>query len=111
SSPFNRQQFAALGKLCDVEVLATIPWYPGASAFGRWSAAGRLTKVPPTDVIDGLRVSHPRFLFVPRLGQSPALYAACVLPARFRRRRKIDVILGSWAHPEDRKSTRLNSSH
>ncbi|MBC7976040.1 MAG: glycosyltransferase family 4 protein, partial [Myxococcales bacterium] len=38
SAPFNRQQFAALGRLCDVEVLASIPWFPGAGAFGKWSA-------------------------------------------------------------------------
>ena len=100
SSPFNRQQFAALGKLCDVEVMATIPWYPGARAFGRWSAAGRLTDVPREDVIDGLRVSHPRFLFVPRLGQSPVLYAASLLPKLLKRRKQFDVILGSWAHPD-----------
>ena len=37
SSPFNRRQFAALSHFCDVEVLATIPWFPGASAFRRWS--------------------------------------------------------------------------
>ena len=30
SSPFNRQQFAALSRRCDVEVLATIPWFPAA---------------------------------------------------------------------------------
>ena len=33
SSPFNRQQFAELAKLCDVEILATIPWFPGARAL------------------------------------------------------------------------------
>jgi glycosyltransferase involved in cell wall biosynthesis len=100
SSTFNRQQFAALGKLCDVEVMATIPWYPGAKAFGRWSAAGRLTDVPREDVIDGLKVSHPRFLFVPRVGQSPVLYAASLLPKLLGRRKQFDVILGSWAHPD-----------
>src|SRR5690606_40382890 len=78
SSPFNRQQFAALAKLCDVHVLATIPWFPGASWFGRWSAAGRLTAVPARERIGTLEVEHPRFLFVPKVGHSLSgwLYAA-----------------------------------
>src|SRR5215510_8641764 len=40
SAPFNRQQIAALGRRCDVEVLAPIPWFPGARLFARWSSAG-----------------------------------------------------------------------
>src|SRR5215471_16974608 len=76
SAPFNRQQLAALGRRCDVEVLATIPWFPGAGALARWTSAGRLTAVPPRDVIDDLPVRHPRVLYVPRFGHalSGALY-------------------------------------
>jgi hypothetical protein len=61
-----------------VEVLATIPWFPGASAFSRWSAAGRLTRVPEEEQIDGLRVLHPRVVFLPKVGHAFAgpLYAA-----------------------------------
>ena len=33
SAPFNRQQFAALARFCELEVLASIPWFPGAQAF------------------------------------------------------------------------------
>ncbi|HUS64260.1 MAG TPA: glycosyltransferase family 4 protein [Kofleriaceae bacterium] len=102
SSPFNRQQFAALGRLCDVEVLASIPWFPGAGAFGKWSPAGRLTGVPRTDTIDGLAVKHPRFLFVPRygVGLSGLLYAASLLPHVAAYRGRVDVVLGSWAYPD-----------
>jgi teichuronic acid biosynthesis glycosyltransferase TuaC len=102
SSPFNRQQFAALGKLCEVEVLASIPWFPAARAFQKWSAAGRLVDVPRADRIDGLSVHHPRFLFVPRYGHafSGALYAASLLPEVLRYRGRIDVVLGSWAYPD-----------
>src|SRR5512141_937973 len=57
---FNRQQFAALGARCDVEVLATIPWFPGAGLLSRWSAAGRLLAVPREEVMAGLPVRHPR---------------------------------------------------
>jgi glycosyltransferase involved in cell wall biosynthesis len=102
SNPFNRQQFAALGKLCDVEVMATIPWYPGAGLFRRWSAAGRLASVPSEERIEGLPVRHPRTLFVPRYGHSISalLYAASLAPSLLSRTRKVDVVLGSWAYPD-----------
>ena len=35
SAPFNRQQLGALGRRCEVEVLATIPWFPGARLMAR----------------------------------------------------------------------------
>lgn len=102
SSPFNRQQFAALSRSCKVEVLATIPWFPGASAFGRWSPAGRLADVPKTERIDGLSVRHPRYAYVPKLAQglSGPLYAATLAPEVLRYRGRVDVVLGSWAYPD-----------
>lgn len=102
AAAFNRQQFAALAKVCDLDVLAVIPWFPGAGLFGRWSLAGRLALVPESDRIDGLLVRHPRVLYVPKVGHAfaPALYAAS-LAARLRRYRgRIDVVLGSWAFPD-----------
>jgi teichuronic acid biosynthesis glycosyltransferase TuaC len=102
SAPFNRQQLAALGRRCEVEVLAAIPWFPAAGALARWSPAGKLTKVPARDRIDGLEVAHPRVLYLPRFGHalSAGLYAASVLPAVLRRRGRFDVLLGSWAYPD-----------
>ncbi len=102
SAPFNRQQLAALGRRCEVEVLATIPWFPAAGALARWSPAGKLGAVPRTEQIDGLPVAHPRVLYLPRVGHSlsAALYAASVLPAVLRRRGRFDVLLGSWAYPD-----------
>jgi glycosyltransferase involved in cell wall biosynthesis len=100
SAPFNRQQLAALGKRCEVEVLAAIPWFPAADRLG--SPAGKLAGVPRTDTIDGLPVEHPRVLYVPRYGHalSAGLYAASMLPSVLRRRGRFDVLLGSWAYPD-----------
>lgn len=102
SSPFNRQQFAALGRLCHVEVMATIPWFPGAGLLGRWSKTGSLRSVPSRDVIDGLEVRHPRVLYVPKYGAglSGALEVASLVPGVLARRKRVDVILGSWAYPD-----------
>ena len=102
SAPFNRQQFAALAAYCDVDVLATIPWFPGAGLLGRRSSAGALTAVPTVDNIAGLHVRHPRTLFLPRIahGTWGPLYAASLAPLVPRYRGKVDVVLGSWAYPD-----------
>src|SRR3954471_15524305 len=82
SAPFNRQQFAALAKLCDLEVLATIPWFPGAGLVSKWSSAGKLAAVPASETIEGIHVRHPRTLFIPRLAMASwgPLYAASIAP-------------------------------
>jgi len=102
SAPFNRQQFAALGERCELEVMATIPWFPGASLLARWSGAGKLTGVPKTEIIDGLDVTHPRTPYLPRFGHvaSAALYGAAVYPEIRKRRGAFDVLLGTWAYPD-----------
>lgn len=102
SAPFNRQQFAALATRCDLKVLATIPWFPGAGLIARWSSAGKLASVPYRDRIAGIDVRHPRTLFVPRIahGAWGPLYALSIAPALRRYRGKIDVVLGSWAYPD-----------
>ncbi|MBP9085852.1 MAG: glycosyltransferase family 4 protein [Kofleriaceae bacterium] len=102
SAPFNRQQFAALANHCDVEVLATIPWFPGASLLGQRSSAGALAAVPAAEEIAGLRVRHPRTLFLPRMahGTWGPLYAASLAPLVPRYRGRVDVVLGSWAYPD-----------
>src|ERR1043165_2169176 len=102
SAPFNRQQIAALGRRCDVEVLAPIPWFPAARMFSRWSGAGRLTDVPDHETIDDLPVTHPRTPYLPRFGHvlSAVLYGAALYPAVRRRRGAFDVLLGTWAYPD-----------
>lgn len=102
SAPFNRQQLAALGRRCQVEVLATIPWFPGSSTVARLAHRAPPPRVPRADRIDGLEVEHPRTLYLPRYGHalSAGLYALSVLPAVLRRRGRFDVLLGSWAYPD-----------
>jgi glycosyltransferase involved in cell wall biosynthesis len=102
SAPFNRQQFRALATRCDLRVMATLPWYPGAGLMARWSSAGKLGRVPRRETIDGIAVTHPRTLFVPRVahGSWGVLYAASIAPHLVRYRGGVDVVLGSWAYPD-----------
>ncbi|MBX3259245.1 MAG: glycosyltransferase [Labilithrix sp.] len=109
AASFNRQQIAALARLCGVEVLATIPWYPGAGLLKGRSSAGALAAVPRRDVIDGLSVRHPRTLFIPRVahGLWAGLYAASLAPLALTYRGEVDVVLGAWAYPDGAASVAL----
>jgi len=66
---YNRRQFGELGKLCEVEVLALVPWFPGAQWFGDRLRAGRLAALPARWNVDGLDVFHPRVFYIPRVGR------------------------------------------
>lgn len=102
SSPFNRHQFAALSRIADVQVFATIPWFPGARGFRRWSRAGRLLGVPDCERIDGITVWHPRVAYLPKVGNavSGPLYVASLAARAVPLRGQVDVVLGSWAYPD-----------
>jgi glycosyltransferase involved in cell wall biosynthesis len=101
AAPFNRQQFAALREHCDLEIMATIPWFPGAGLISKWSTAGRLVNVPRRERIHGMDVAHPRTLFVPRLMRTwGPLYAASIASILAPYRKKVDVVLGTWAYPD-----------
>jgi teichuronic acid biosynthesis glycosyltransferase TuaC len=99
---FNRQQFVALSRLCDVQMVGIIPWFPCAQLFSQQSDAGRWCSVPERECIDGLDVHHPRAFFFPRFGHvaNPVTFALSLLPALWPLREKVDVILGSWAYPD-----------
>ncbi len=58
-----------------LEVVAPVPWFPSVGGFGTWSAMGRVAR---REDLDGIRVHHPRYLHIPKVGTAtyPALMAA-----------------------------------
>jgi teichuronic acid biosynthesis glycosyltransferase TuaC len=102
AAAFNRQQFLALSRVADVELLAVVQWFPGAELLGPRTWAGRMARLPAYEWIDGLFVRHPRILHLPRVDYqaAPALYVASLWPWVRRFRGKTDVVLGSFAYPD-----------
>jgi len=50
----------------EVRVVAPVPWFPnGHPVFGRYGSYGR---VPSEETREGIKVTHPRFLQIPKLG-------------------------------------------
>ncbi len=101
-APFNKRQFGALGKLCELEVMGVIPYLPGASVIAPRSEAAQSRRSPSFEVIDGIRVKHPRWLHIPKVTQYTAglLFTLSLIPHVLQYRGKIDVILGGWAYPD-----------
>ena len=58
-SPFNFQQFSALSRLCELKVVAPIP-------FLQYSRE----QVPAFERIAGIDVFHPRYLVIPKVLRS-----------------------------------------
>ena len=102
---FARQQLSALARLCDVEVMAGVPYLPGAALLGDRTRPGRLRRVPREDLIAGLPVVHPRLPYVPGGGALLAplnapLYLAGLAPHLAALRGRFDVVLGSFLYPD-----------
>lgn len=105
AAAFSRQQFAALAQLPQVqtvEIVAPVPWFPGAHLGGARTGAGKWHAVPDFEWIDGLFVRHPRVLHLPRIdyAAAAALTVASLYPRMRRWRGRFDVILGSFAYPD-----------
>lgn len=123
-APYNRNQFAAVARRADVEILATIPWFPGAGLVRRATdrvrqhatgvalvddAAGKasrakaveLAEVPERWRAGDLEVRHPRVLLLPKLtALHGPLYAGSLAAHALSRRGHVDVVLGSFAYPD-----------
>jgi len=104
AAAFNRQQFASLARLADLELLVPIQWFPGARQTGNRTEAGKLSAVPDFDWVEGMFVRHPRVFHLPRLDYpfAAGLYVASLLPLvrRLKQAGRIDVVLGSFIYPD-----------
>lgn len=103
AAPYVRRQTAALAKRAEIEVLALLRWSPASRLVRRFSYWGKdFSRVPTEEVIDGLRVRHPRFLHLPRVGLplAAASHALSLFPALASRRHAFDVVFATWAYPD-----------
>lgn len=106
---YNRLQLVALSRRCQLHLLAVIPWFPGVRVLRRWTGAGLAARVPAEEDVEGLRVLHPRVLYLPRIGAAvaPDLYVASLWPRLRHLRGQVDVVLGCWAFPDGVAAIRL----
>jgi len=60
------EKLVASGRVT-AEIIAPVPWLP---SWIRYPGAGRLDLVPPVRLHHGIRVHHPRYIVVPKVGMS-----------------------------------------
>lgn len=94
-------------------VLAPVPFFPsGASVFGAW---GRYARAPREELRHGIRVHHPRYPVIPRLGMTlaPALLARAGLAALRRLMAEglaFDLIDAHYVYPDGVAAVRLGDA-
>ena len=55
---------AALGEF-DLRVMSPTPWFPPLKMFKRWYPP---SQIPASETVDGLQVTRPRYLLLPKIG-------------------------------------------
>lgn len=87
----------------ELRIIAPVPWFPLTSTnFGRYAVYGR---VPRVDALDSVKVVHPRYPAIPRIGMTlaPVLMAAALLPQLLAFRKNgfdFDVIDSYYIYPD-----------
>lgn len=96
----------------DVEVVSPVPWCPPLPSVGPLGDVVKFRRVPPSQVRDGVRVHHPRYLAGPgyRLHRYEAdllARATTRLVTRLHRRRPFDLIHAHFTYPEGVAADRI----
>ena len=99
---FVGERIRALSRLCDLQVVAPVPWAPPTRILGeRYYSYSR---IPREEFHEGLPLKHPRFLVFPKVfksadGMLMAAYSWQALSA-MRQSFPFDVIDAHWAYPD-----------
>ena len=94
----------------EATVLAPVPWFPSRSPrFGSWA---RHAEAPAAEQRHGLRVLHPRFLVLPRVGMTLAPTLLRAAAAKAARRliaggARFDLIDAHYGYPDGVAAVRL----
>ena len=94
------QQVAALSRRIPLTVVAPVPFIPPLLRSIRYRA---FADVPRRDVLDGVAVSYPRYVVIPKFFRflHGFFVFLCTLPAHLRAARALqpDVVLSFFAYP------------
>jgi len=99
---FVGERIRALSRLCDLQVVAPVPWTPPTRLLG--DRYYRYSRIPHEEFHEGLSLKHPRFIAFPKVFKSTdgMLMAACSLRVlrAMRESFPFDVIDAHWAYPD-----------
>jgi glycosyltransferase involved in cell wall biosynthesis len=106
------RQLVASGRI-DASVVAPVPWFP--FAHPRFGGYGEFARVPALEERHGIRVEHPRYPVIPKVGMAVAaalLYHALlpVLRRRLARGADFDAIDAHYFYPDGVAAVRLGNA-
>jgi teichuronic acid biosynthesis glycosyltransferase TuaC len=91
-----------------VQVIAPIPYFPSWLPVSRWRPFGQ---IPHEEVLDGLRIHHPRYPFLPSISMpvhGMLMYLASLPVARrLHREKPFDCIDAHFVYPDGFAAVRL----
>lgn len=111
--PWVEQLVRHLAALCDVRVIAPVPYCPPLPAFVKYT---RFRRIPQREQISGVDVRHPRFLVGPGYSLhsfEAAMYYQGVVGEvdRLRREFPFDVIHAHFSYPDGVVAARLGQRY
>lgn len=98
---YNMQQVTELSRLCEIKVIAPVPWAPKFDFVPKYVQANN---VKLREVINGIEVFHPRYFITPKVGRS--FYAYFFFRSLVNKIREtyrlfpFDIIYAPWAYPD-----------
>lgn len=110
---FTRQIAAELARLCELEVAVPLPWFPPGRLAARLAPgyAREFGGLASELTVDGVRVSYPRYLLIPRLSERAHdrfMYRGVRSTIEQRHAVKpFDVINAHWLFPDGVAAMRL----
>ena len=107
---FVKQSTIELANLCDVQVIAPVPWFPfKGRVFSKWSCSAEILD---KEEINGIKIHHPRWLVIPKVLRSMYgfffFFSVLPLVSRIRRQYDFDIIFGPWIYPDGFASVLLS---
>jgi glycosyltransferase involved in cell wall biosynthesis len=96
---FVHNQAHFLAELCQLEIIVPTPFFPSLPGFGRWSAVARVGK---REMLDGLAVSFPRYLSLPRRVLFTRAWRFYLRALKRGHMRHPDLIHAHLAYPDGR---------
>ena len=97
----NRMQVVAKHACDRLDIIAPVPYCPPLPLSNRWSGYNQINNL---EVIDGMRVRHPRYVVIPKVGMFTHGYSMYwgtrKLVRRLHERYNYQVIDAHWIYPD-----------
>lgn len=97
------QRAQGLSKLCHLEVIAPLPWFPGFRAFKIFKNWHKFSQIAKFETYKGISVYHPRYIMIPKVS-GPLLgllifFAIFGLLRELKRKGQAQVVNAQFVYP------------